>query len=162
MSSLFPTVPRTGSVLIACDSAVSPRWALSCVCLLQSNPLDQHSPFLHVTSEPLGIQRGQVLFPGPPSWSSEELGFESGLWLLAPTVHSVTPFTPQCLLSALQTVAECVLYYYLTKKNENYKSLVRRSYRRRGKSQVRCGVGCLALGTAAPALEGPLPGGQCP
>uniref|UniRef100_A0A673VQD8 Nuclear receptor corepressor 2 n=1 Tax=Suricata suricatta TaxID=37032 RepID=A0A673VQD8_SURSU len=35
------------------------------------------------------------------------------------------------------TVAECVLYYYLTKKNENYKSLVRRSYRRRGKSQVR-------------------------
>lgn len=34
-------------------------------------------------------------------------------------------------------MAECVLYYYLTKKNENYKSLVRRSYRRRGKSQVR-------------------------
>lgn len=36
-------------------------------------------------------------------------------------------------------MAECVLYYYLTKKNENYKSLVRRSYRRRGKSQVRAG-----------------------
>uniref|UniRef100_A0A5F9C6X8 Nuclear receptor corepressor 2 n=1 Tax=Oryctolagus cuniculus TaxID=9986 RepID=A0A5F9C6X8_RABIT len=41
------------------------------------------------------------------------------------------------LLLRPQTVAECVLYYYLTKKNENYKSLVRRSYRRRGKSQVR-------------------------
>ncbi|XP_040843066.1 nuclear receptor corepressor 2 [Ochotona curzoniae] len=38
-----------------------------------------------------------------------------------------------------KTVAECVLYYYLTKKSENYKSLVRRSYRRRGKSQVRAG-----------------------
>lgn len=38
-------------------------------------------------------------------------------------------------------MAECVLYYYLTKKNENYKSLVRRSYRRRGKSQVRGGGG---------------------
>lgn len=62
-------------------------------------------------------------------------------------MNSLTPYIPQRLLSALQTVAECVLYYYLTKKNENYKSLVRRSYRRRGKSQVRRGVGCLALGT---------------
>lgn len=35
-----------------------------------------------------------------------------------------------------QTVAECVLFYYLTKKNENYKNIVRRSYRRRGRSQV--------------------------
>lgn len=37
---------------------------------------------------------------------------------------------------AFQTVAECVLFYYLTKKNENYKNIVRRNYRRRGRSQV--------------------------
>uniref|UniRef100_A0AAZ3QPA9 Nuclear receptor corepressor 2 n=1 Tax=Oncorhynchus tshawytscha TaxID=74940 RepID=A0AAZ3QPA9_ONCTS len=35
-----------------------------------------------------------------------------------------------------QTVAESVLFYYLTKKNENYKNIVRRNYRRRGRSQV--------------------------
>ncbi|XP_063346347.1 nuclear receptor corepressor 2 isoform X1 [Pelmatolapia mariae] len=34
-----------------------------------------------------------------------------------------------------KTVAECVLFYYLTKKNENYKNIVRRNYRRRGRSQ---------------------------
>lgn len=52
----------------------------------------------------------------------------------APAAH-----TALSAVSRPQTVAECVLYYYLTKKNENYKSLVRRSYRRRGKSQVRAG-----------------------
>jgi hypothetical protein len=66
---------------------------------------------------------------------------------------------PHTLLSAvpsvLQTVAECVLYYYLTKKNENYKSLVRRSYRRRGKSQVRGGAG-VTLGDGSPHAQQPL------
>lgn len=51
---------------------------------------------------------------------------------------------------SLQTVADCVLYYYLTKKNENYKNLVRRNYRRRGKSQVRA-VG--AHGNVVPWAE---------
>ena len=73
--------------------------------------------------------------------SLEELGFELGSYLNLFTLRA-----PQSLLSVPQTVAECVLYYYLTKKNENYKSLVRRSYRRRGKSQVRDDLGCLALG----------------
>lgn len=62
--------------------------------------------------------------------------------------------TPQhSSLSAPQTVAECVLYYYLTKKNENYKSLVRRSYRRRGKSQVRGGGGAVGLQDWFPACS---------
>ncbi|XP_018091059.1 nuclear receptor corepressor 2 S homeolog isoform X7 [Xenopus laevis] len=34
-----------------------------------------------------------------------------------------------------KTVSDCVLFYYLTKKNENYKNLIRRNYRRRGKNQ---------------------------
>lgn len=66
----------------------------------------------------------------------EKVGFEPRL--PAPTAHTAHS-SEVSSLSVLQTVAECVLYYYLTKKNENYKSLVRRSYRRRGKSQVRRG-----------------------
>lgn len=72
-------------------------------------------------------------------------------------MSSLNPYTPQHLLSAPQTVAECVLYYYLTKKNENYKSLVRRSYRRRGKSQVRRGVAAWLWGPG-PCTRGTLAG----
>lgn len=61
--------------------------------------------------------------------------------LAAPRPGRTLPSAPLSLCP--QTVAECVLYYYLTKKNENYKSLVRRSYRRRGKSQVRGGGGAV-------------------
>lgn len=73
--------------------------------------------------------------PQPRSRRREEAA--SGPRPLAPCA-AAPPARPSALLPlGPQTVAECVLYYYLTKKNENYKSLVRRSYRRRGKSQVR-------------------------
>uniref|UniRef100_A0A668ALP6 Nuclear receptor corepressor 1 n=1 Tax=Myripristis murdjan TaxID=586833 RepID=A0A668ALP6_9TELE len=41
-----------------------------------------------------------------------------------------------CFFLLFQCVSDCVLYYYLTKKNQNYKTLVRRNYgRRRGRNQ---------------------------
>lgn len=94
----------------------------------------------------------------------EEVGFEPRLLAARLACPHRAPLSVLSLHP--QTVAECVLYYYLTKKNENYKSLVRRSYRRRGKGQVRGehqAVGpwdrlpaCLA---SAPPLWVPLRGG---
>lgn len=106
---------------------------------------------------------GQVAWPGSHSQDVEEAGFEPRL--VAPATCSDCPHCTQHALSRPQTVAECVLYYYLTKKNENYKSLVRRSYRRRGKSQVRGRAGPWALGwfpacsTAGSLHSVPLSGG---
>lgn len=80
----------------------------------------------------------------------------SGSWAFALTADSEHPSALFSLPP--QTVAECVLYYYLTKKNENYKSLVRRSYRRRGKSQVRGrrkAVGLRGRFPACSAASGP-------
>lgn len=80
--------------------------------------------------------------PGPCSRGLGEAGLEPGASGCSPPRPPRRRTLPSASLSLFpQTVAECVLYYYLTKKNENYKSLVRRSYRRRGKSQVRGGGG---------------------
>lgn len=61
--------------------------------------------------------------------------FSSVSVLRSPPVDSVN-YDLKLNSVLFQTVAECVLFYYLTKKNENYKNIVRRNYRRRGRSQV--------------------------
>uniref|UniRef100_A0A8C7JS28 Nuclear receptor corepressor 1 n=1 Tax=Oncorhynchus kisutch TaxID=8019 RepID=A0A8C7JS28_ONCKI len=53
----------------------------------------------------------------------------------SPYVYKVNPTNPKAHGLHLSCVSDCVLYYYLTKKNQNYKTLVRRNYgRRRGRN----------------------------
>lgn len=125
---------------------MSPRQALPCTLPVQSNPLLSTVSLCTTHTSWLRFREVRYLGEDHPACRRRSWALNSGLWLLAPALNSLPLYISQHLLSVPQTVAECVLYYYLTKKNENYKSLVRRSYRRRGKSQVRGGVCWLTLG----------------
>lgn len=61
--SYLPRVARTGPVLIACVSTVSPCQALFCV-LIQSTRLDWHDQFLPVTHKLVEIGQGPHLVIG--------------------------------------------------------------------------------------------------
>lgn len=84
-------------MLIACDSAVSPHWALSCVCHLQSNPLDRTVRFYMSQASRLVFREVRYLSQGHPAGHqrNKDLNQASGSWLL------LCILLPHSLLSVL-------------------------------------------------------------